>query len=72
MPYIQDLGTLCHYAFLQDLQDEGFEPDVNTSHVALKCLANVLLLETTARQQFVDLGYARNAAKILNVSSSLN
>ena len=40
-------------------------------HVALKCLANVLLLESKTRQHFVDLGYAHNAARILNVNRVL-
>lgn len=38
-----------------------------TSREASKCLANVLLLEGSTRQMFVDLGYPVRAAQRLKV-----
>ena len=38
--------------------------------VALKCLANLLLLETKARQYFVDEEYVAAAARKLTVSAA--
>ena len=39
-----------------------------TGREALKCLANIMLLEEPTRQIFVDLGYAAKAAECLKVS----
>ena len=39
-----------------------------TARSALKCLANIMLLEPKTRQMFADLGYASKAAERLKVS----
>ncbi|KAK4932218.1 hypothetical protein LTR49_001515 [Elasticomyces elasticus] len=44
-------------------------PSSDTSHEALRCLANALLLNEPSRQTFVDLGYAPKAAAILKVDN---
>ncbi|KAK2752557.1 hypothetical protein FQN55_006670 [Onygenales sp. PD_40] len=53
----EGIGTLCAYGF------EGKSPII--SREALRCLANALLLETSTRQIFVDLGHGPNAAERL-------
>ncbi|KAL2054059.1 hypothetical protein ABVK25_005598 [Lepraria finkii] len=64
-----DIRTLCHYAFYQsDFSTGQSETIIQSSHVALKCLANVLLLEKTTRQIFVDGRYAEAVAILLNRS----
>lgn len=40
----------------------------STSHEALRCLANALLLHEPSRQTFVDIGYASKAAERLKIN----
>lgn len=42
---------------------------LTTARVALKCLANVMLLEAKTRQMFADSGYAHEAVERLKVGS---
>lgn len=56
---LQAIELLCRYGF----DDDSLE----TSRAALKCLANVLLLQSDTRQMFVDLGYASKAAERMKV-----
>jgi hypothetical protein len=51
------VSVLCRHSF------EGNSP--KTARAALKCLANVMLLEASTRQMFVDLGFAPKAAEKL-------
>ena len=60
----QAIETLCQYGFQSD--------SLTSSREALKCLANILLLESKTRQIFVDLGHATNAAEKLKVSVFYN
>lgn len=54
--------TLCFYAF------EDSEPKDGTSRVALRCIANILLLESKTRQTFVQEGNAIKVARKLSDS----
>lgn len=56
---IQGVRTLCRHSY------DG--SSLTTSREALKCLANVLLLEAKTRQIFVNLGYPVKAADRLKV-----
>lgn len=60
MPFfLQSFGILCQH---------GFEIDTATSsREALKCVANILLLESKTRPMFVEFGYAPKAAANLKV-----
>ena len=58
----QGVETLCFYAF------ENSDPKDEASRVALKCIANILLLESKTRQKFVDGGNAVKVARELNVN----
>ena len=62
--YCKDVKTICLYAFVESGQQAA------SSVVALKCLANLLLLETKARQYFVDEEYVAAAARKLTVSAA--
>lgn len=59
---LQGIQTLCRYGFDND--------SLETSRAALKVLANVLLLDSDARQIYVDLGYASKAAERMKVKHS--
>lgn len=56
---LQGVKILCQHSY-----DARF---LDSSREALKCLANVLLIESTTRQIVVDLGYADKAAVKLRV-----
>ncbi len=60
-----NIAPLCHDAF------DHFPRDPLSSRVALKSLANTLLLQEQTRQKFVNLGYASKAADRLKVRLSL-
>ena len=55
----QGVRTLCQHGF------DG--NSLHTGRLALRCLANVMLLKPETRQIFVDLGYAPKAAECLKV-----
>jgi hypothetical protein len=55
--------VLCVYAF------EDTDTNAVSSLVALKCLANLLLLESKTRQFFVNEGYAGATAERLKVTT---
>jgi hypothetical protein len=57
----QGISTLCRY---------GLDRETGaTSHEALRCVANAMLLNETSRQTFVDLGYATKAAERLQLGN---
>lgn len=56
------METLCYYAF------KSSDPKDGSSRVALKCIANILLLESKTRQIFVQEGHAIKVAEKLNDS----
>lgn len=61
---LQDVEILCRHSY-----DSSFDSSsMASSREALKCLANVLLLESKTRRMFVDLGYANKAAIELKVN----
>ncbi|MCJ1455018.1 hypothetical protein MMC28_005372 [Mycoblastus sanguinarius] len=60
-----DIKTICYYAF------EGFDAHCEASELALKCLANILLLEPKARQIFANDGHARQTASRLRTDELL-
>lgn len=64
MPFmLQSVGILCQH---------GFEVDTpSSSREALKCVANILLLESKTRSMFVEFGYAPKAAAKLKVTEPL-
>lgn len=60
---LQGVKILCQHSY-----DTRF---IDSSQVALKCLANTLLIESKTRQMVVNLGYADKAAMKLKVESSV-
>ena len=50
---------ICHHGFDRDSE--------NTSHIALRCLCNILLRSEAARQIFVDQGYEIMAMDLMRV-----
>ena len=64
----QGVKILCQHSF-----GNSFDSDsITSSREAMKCLANVLLLESKTRRMFVDLGYADKAAIRLKVNEQFN
>ena len=56
---------MCFYAFEDSDSKDG------PSRVALKCIANILLLESKTRQKFVQEGNAIKVAKRLSVFTTV-
>ncbi|MCJ1276736.1 hypothetical protein MMC21_004543 [Puttea exsequens] len=57
-----DIHILCLHAFSPSRESSTL---IELSHLALKCLANVLLLAENKRQTFADSGYAVSAVESL-------
>lgn len=66
-----DLEPLSTKHALGILRDHAFSTADCTSHIALRCLSNILLLSTSAKQTFIEEGYPELAIQLLKVLPTL-
>ena len=63
-----DVESLSSNRCLSILRHHAFGSRSETaSHIALRCLSNIILLSTSAKQNFIDQGYPELAVQLLQV-----